>query len=599
MGFRYSIAGTLIAAGTLAFSDASAQRSILPPVLGGGNSAPQQGQPLSPPPQQDRNFGGREPAPGFGTLGTLPSGPNSGFDLRGLENPGGTLQAPPPNAAPAPGVAGQRNLGTLPGSAIPARANDGALAAQFGRIGGPMPTPGLQLALRELLVDRSFQGLGGEDGRARAEALYRLGFIEDSTGAAVDLGGSSVAWRAGTARMLLAISREGQACEVAEISELPKGAEPGPTFELLEILAFCKLEQGDRKSAGLFASVVNDQGGGDALYQGLMKGAISGKAPRVNIGRARTFRPVHLALYARVGQPVPEALVARADLAVLVGLARRAADPGVAIAATERLVAAGLLPFVELDARYGDIAAPNISPGDALTKKLTDTALGRAQALRLAERIGGGEAGLALAIAAYDGARADNAGPAAAEMFAEAAASVPPSAEFARYAEGAARLLLAADRPDLAAGWIAAGEFADDPKARLGPFAAHRLKAIAAVLAPNAGYGLGTGALGEDVASVKLSRGDRAFIAEEAALLAALGDYVPPVLAELGGGQPAPWAPGAIGPLEAIGALGGLGGKDLGKIDRGAVLGAIAALRGLGLDGEARRLAADRLAAKF
>lgn len=494
-------------------------------------------------------------------------------------------------------------LGTLPsrvvGSAAPTSAT-GVLGFVFGTIAGPMPTPGIQSTARELLLDTSFRQTRGSDGLARAEALYRLGFIEDATGIAVDNEGQSVADLAARARMFLAMGRVAQACDVADVSDLPKGAEPGPTFAILETLSYCKLENGDTKAAKLIAGILDDQGGGDALFQALLKAAISGKRPKIRPKRTPNLRPVHVTLFAKAGVPVPESLVADADLAVLPGLARNAVDPALRLAATERLVAAGLAGFLELDSLYADIAPPNFDPAAALKKKVAGTAMGRASIYRLLDEIGDDETRMALSLAAYEGARADRAGAAASVIFGDIVSAIAPRPELARFAGSAARLLLDADQPDIAAGWIAAGEYADDAKNRLKPFSAHNLKTIAAILAPDAGFGLGAGVLGADVGAVKLSKSQRAHVSTEAKLLASLGDYVPPVLVELAGGHaPASGQVAETGPVAGLQALGPLSGVTIAKTRLDTVLKAIAALRGLGLEGEARRLAADYLTARF
>ena len=560
-------------------------RSILPPILGGGGD----GDRLQPAPVQPGIQPGREPAFDLPPQEVPPALPRQGQALGTGQGVLGTLPAAGPGQA-ARGLAGGGGLS----------GGGGALAAIFGRITGPMPTAGIQTTLRELLTDTSLQQTRGPDGLARAQALYRLGFIEDATGAVVEIDGQGVTRLAATATMFLALGRTGQACGVADVSDLPKDAAPGPTFTLLEVLAFCKLENGDKKAAKLIAAILKDQGGGDALYRALIAGAISGRTPKINARRAKTLRPIHAALFARTGRPIPEALVAKADLAVLAGMARNAANPGLRLAATERLVAAGLAAFTELDALYAEIAPPDFDPAGALKSKVAASAIGRASIYRLLDEIGDDRTRMALALAAYKGARDDGAGAVAAVLFSDIVGAIVPRPELARFAAGAARLLFDADRPDIAAGWIAAGEYADNAKARLGPVQAHKLKAIAAILAPDAGFGLGSGVLGSGISAVRLSKADRAFVTAEARLLAALGDEVPQVLARLGGKDtPRPMDAAAIGPVEAIEALAPLAHAAIGKIKPAPLTRAIAALRGLGLEGEARRLAADHLMARF
>ncbi len=572
----------------LAFSASQAlaqPRSILPPLSGGNDTGGIQPEPVQPGqlpplnpsqpepqitlPDQSQNLG-----TGQGVLGTLP--------VTG-SNPGRTGQPV------QPGLAGAAN------SSI-----DGVFAGLFDQIVGPMPTAGTQSTMRELLGDGSFRDTRGADGLARARALYRLGFIEDATGAVVEIEGQGVARLAATATMFLALGREGQACGVADVSDLPKGAAPGPTFALLEVLAFCKLQSGDKKAARLIAGILKDQGGGDALYRALIAGAISGKTPKINSRRAKTLRPIHVALFTKTGIPIPDRLIDKADLAVLSGITRKSANPALTLAATERLVAAGIANYSELDALYAQIAPPDFDPATALKSKAAGSAIGRASIYRLLEEIGDDQTRMALSVAAYEGARKSGSGTSAAVLFSDIVGAIVPRPELARYAAGAARLLFDADRPDIAAGWIAAGEFADNAKARFKPIYAHKLKAIAAILAPDAGFGLGSGALGSNISSVRLSRADRAFISTEARLLAALGDEVPQVLAKIAGTPPPPASQAAsAGPVEAIRALAPLSRVNIGKIKIEPLSRAIGALRGLGLEGEARRLAADYLMARL
>lgn len=564
--------GWVVLASTLIFaaSHAAAQRSILPPL---GNQ----------PGSVDQNQGG--------SLGNLP---DIGSNPQGDVGSGGVLGTMPGSALENSG-SGNSGLGS-------SGANEGAsrFAPVFTQIKGPMPTAGIQSTARELLADQAFRRSGGADGLAKADGFYQLGFIEDATGTIVDIEGLGVPRLASTGKMMLALGRNGQACETADVSSLPKGAEPGPTFTLLEILAFCKLENGDKKSAKLVASIVQDQGGGDRLYQALMKGAIAGKAPRLKLAKGADLRPVHVALFTRIGLPIPSALIAKADLSVLANVARRAAGPGLKLAATERLVSAGLGSFADLDDLYAQIGPPNFDPATALKNKVAGSALGRAQIYRLLDEVGDDETRLALAIAAHQAGRADKSGATMAVIFSDVVADIVPRPELARYAPGAIKLLLDADRADIAAGWIAAGEFADNQKSRLSPVEAHKYKVISAILAPDAEYGLGTGTLGADAGGAKISKKNRAFIAREAQLLGALGDYVPPVLAELSKTRPVQaQGAGDYSAAQALQALAPLSGARLEKLKIKTITGAILALRGMGLEGEARRLAADDLMARL
>ncbi|MFV2091917.1 MAG: hypothetical protein ACC634_02425 [Hyphomicrobiales bacterium] len=557
---------------------------------------------LPPLPGTNDNGGGFQPQP-------VPPAPAPQFNPPQVNPPQDTLPPVLPGQSQNTGT-GQGILGTLPvappgevGQAPAGGGNavvDGVYAPLFGKITGPMPTAGTQSTLRDLLLDTRFRGIRGADGLARARALYRLGFIEDATGAVIEIEGQGVTRLAATATMFLAMGRTGQACGVADVSDLPKGAAPAPTFALLEVLAFCKFQAGDKKAAKLITAILRDQGGGDALFRALMAGALKGRKPKINVRRAKTMRPIHVALFATTGLPIPDGLVAKADLAVLAEIARKSANPGLLLAITERLVATGLATFSELDALYAEIAPPDFDPATALKSKTTRSAIGRASIYRLLDEIDDDQTRMALAVAAYEAARKTGAGAAAAVLFSDIVITIVPRPELARFASSAARLLFDADRPDIAAGWIAAGEFAEDGKARLKPVQAHKLKAIAAILAPEAGFGLGSGTLGSDISAIRLSRADRAFVSAGIRLMAALGDEVPQVLAKIGGGASPP-AAGAvsIGPVKAIEALVPLSGKKIGKVKLKQLTGAISALRGLGLEGEARRLAADNLMARL
>ena len=235
-GWRTCVASLGLFLSVCGHADAQDQpRSLLPGFLGSGSGSDpqsQQGQPA------ERLFPQRR----------APADPS-------LDNLG-----------PAP-AAGPQTLGTLPLDAA-TQAGIGLLDPILERYTGPLPAAPLQVAARELLLDPSTRN--GSNALVRGRALYALGFLEDATGAAVEGQVVSVADRAAVARMFLGLGRIPQACERADVDQLPEGAEPGPTFELLEVLALCQLEQGQSDAAKLIVDLLRDQGGSDRLYRTLI-----------------------------------------------------------------------------------------------------------------------------------------------------------------------------------------------------------------------------------------------------------------------------------------------------------------------------------------
>lgn len=544
--------------------------SLLPPTLGQAQPAPVApsfGQPVPhavPAPVLQFNVpAAPQPslAPGAGSLGTIPAG--------------------------SLGVIPREALGAVPGAGFD---------ATFALIKAPMPASVLQRAARESLVDRAI--VETSDQMARARALYALGFAEDAAGAAIEAVPASVADRALTARTLLAVGQKEQACTRADVESLPKDAEPASTFELLEVLAFCKLDQGSREAGQLIANLLRDQGGGDRLFFAMFEQAGDGEVLLPDVNKVKRVRPIHLTLMLRAGVPITADFVMRADLALLGAIVRsNSTDVAARIAATERQVEAGLVPAstlirlyetTSLDERLLMQAASGVAPPGPLSRAHLFALV--AEAPDLSQRIG-------LISTLYAQASQAGVGGAVAEAIGEDAAGITPDPSLGSAAALLVEILARADRARAALAWIDAGEFPGvDGRPSLSRFAAHRNRALIAVSDPQLGLGVAAGALGSDTGAASLSPAERDFVKLEVAVMTALGDQVSPVLADIGGRSEVPVMNQS--PVGILDALAPLAGADLKTADSSTIATAIGALSGYGLQIEARLLAVEALVAR-
>ncbi|MFV2093781.1 MAG: hypothetical protein ACC634_11925, partial [Hyphomicrobiales bacterium] len=371
------------------------------------------------------------------------------------------------------------------------------------------------------------------------------------------------------------------------------------TFELLRILGFCKLVDGNAKAAKLITGLLREQGGADRLYIELMRA--KPRERRVRRAKIRRLRPVHVALFARAGMPVPVRFVAIADPALLARMARNARLIETRIAAAERAVTLGLLGIRELEKLYGEID-PNGADPAALIKQFAKKkapakrVVGRAQMLGLMID-GTDQDRVALARAAFADARRAGITRAVVEFIGEELAGIENPEGFDRRDIGTAiEILTMADRPEAAFSWLDAGELGDATtgRATLRPAGIYRGRSLIMMLAPNMGLEFGI-----DIGAAKFSKRDRAFIRTQVALLAALGDAVLPAVAKIAGRVPGVPDLGNIsGPVAMLEILAPFSGRSYGKIPLAQLVRGLGALRAIGLDADARRVAVDALIAR-
>ena len=499
-------------------------------------------------------------------------------------------------------VANEQRLGVIPSSSV-VTSDGSVLISLFNDIKGPMPSPELQTLTRDFLLDQGFLDLGAKVSLARAQALYRLGYIEDATSAIVVGESASVAHQAAMAQMLLALGQRRNACERADVSGFPQGASEGPTFALLRILGYCKLMAGNAKAARLIAGLLREQGGADRLYTELMKAKPSPK--RVARAKFKRLLPVHVALFAKLDMPVPASFVAKAEPALLAGLAGNAKLVETRVAAAERAVTLGLLAINDLETLYSEIDINGADPV-ALIKQVAKkkSRIGRvmARAQMIGLMIDGTDQDrVSLARAAFGEARRAGVARAVVEFVGEELAGVEILEGFGRQdTRTAIEILTMADRPDAAVDWLEAGEQGDATgKPILSPLGAHRGRALIMVLAPSTDLELRTGVLGAGNGAKKISKRDKSFIRTEAALLGALGDYVPPVLVEIAGKvPPAPDLGDVSSPVAMLGFLAPFSNRTYAKVPLDKLVRGLSALRAMGLDTDARRVAVDALIAR-
>lgn len=516
-----------------------------------------------------------------------------------LVNPAPAPPEPPAPAPPSGGVLGTvpaGSLGTIPESALGA-VTGGAFAQALGQFTGPLPAAAAQRAMHEILLDRAI--IETTDPMARAAALYATGYAEDAAGAAIESAAEDVAGRALTARALLAVDQSEQACRRVDVDNLPRNAEPAPTFELLEVLALCKLEQGSGEASTLISGLLREQGGGDALYFAALNAASGTNATLPEAGSIDRVHPVHLALLRRAGIALPAGYADRAEPALLTALARdEDVDIASRITATERAVELGLLEPSSLVGLYVVTPLNEQLLMQASTGTAPASPLARAHLFALIADAQNASERLRFAAAMYAQGRGAGVGAAVAAALGEDIAGVVPDPTLGRWTPLAAEILVRADRARAAVAWVDAGEFiGTGGRPALSRFEAHRARALIAMSAPELGLGVAAGTLGTDAGGGQLSAAERAFITSEVTYMTALGDFVSPILTEIAG-HPTPPPPAGEGPAAVLAALAPLSGIPLGKADDATIARALATLADSGRETEARMLAVEALIAR-
>jgi len=449
----------------------------------------------------------------------------------------------------------------------------------------------------------------GELLAARARRLLAMGALDELQALAAVVPGDGD--DAGLARVMaeraLAAGEEAAACDRREAL----AARGGDRF-WVKVGVVCDLRRGDLEKSEFGVRLLAEIGQADPLLQELVQAAAAG--PGVGPQRLAGAAPVHLAA-ARAARLAIDPEVAEIDsLPVLVALARGAGGPPFAarLAAADKAERLGAVATDDLVALYAEVAVQGGSVEGALKVAEADPgAYGRALLWRTADAASDPVQRVRAVRKALELAEDASAWRQTARVFAPLIRRLEPGPATEGFAPDAVRVLVAAGDAAAARPWLdwqRARAAAGDPQARA---TAPHSWVVAHIgggdqLVP---YQEAAVAQWWDGLRAADPEGASALGAAALALMDALGApigadawrglaTVPPTLpyeaptAAFRNGVAAGAAAGRLAETVALAAA-GFGGIALEEIDPTAVAGVAAALRRLGLEDDARRLAGE------
>lgn len=449
----------------------------------------------------------------------------------------------------------------------------------------------------------------GELLAARARRLLAMGALDELQALAAAVPGDGD--HEGLARVMteraLVAGEEAHACERREAM----AARGGDRF-WVKLGVVCDLRRDEVEKAELGVRLLAEIGQADPLLQELVQAAVTGN--RAGPQRLAGAAPVHLAA-ARAARLAIDPEVAEIDsLPVLVALARGSGDPPFAarLAAADKAERMGAVATADLVALYAEVAVQGGSVEGALKVAEADPgAYGRALLWQTADATSDPVQRIRVIRKALELAEDASAWRQTARVFAPLIRRLEPGPAAAEFAPDAVRALIAAGEAAAAGPWLEwqrAQAAAGDPRARA---TAPHSWVVARIgggdqLAP---YQEAAVAQWWDGLRAADPEGASALGAAALALMDALGApigadawrglaTVPPTLpyeaptAAFRNGVAAGAAAGRLAETVALAAA-GFGGIALEEIDPTAVAGVAAALRRLGLEDDARRLAGE------
>lgn len=322
---------------------------------------------------------------------------------------------------------------------------------------GDLASPTLhRLAVRLLLSSArapvADKSASGDDFlRLRAERLYALGGLDGLNRllALVPQGAES-GWLV-EARVdgLLLAGRDAEAC-----AEAPAALARAPqSLYWAKVQVFCQLVAGETDPAMLGLDLLREQAPeSDPAFFSLADALAAGRGGNAE---AAALSPLTLAMLRRSGGTLASEAVASAEPALLHGIAGLAGDPAVQAAAVERLVQIGALPGERLAAAYGAFEFTDAELADPLaTAEAAGDVRGRALLYRAASRETLAATRAELVRAAFLSAEADGRAAALARAMVPLMQELAPTAELAWFAPLAARTLYRAGQFERAGAWL-------------------------------------------------------------------------------------------------------------------------------------------------
>jgi hypothetical protein len=491
------------------------------------------------------------------------------------------------------------------GSTLPSDFWRGLDAASLEALMAPLSLPPRSVALnglwhRALLTPSPT--VAAQDATAmlalRLEGLYRSGWLPEPT-TPIENNANDPVTAALALRNAIALGNRDQECAAANGLSAPGVQLPKPLrSELLIIVGYCAASQGDRGGAGLSAELAREQGVEAPLALQVLESFAAAAKPNLQIPKrvsALDYRLLEL-----FGPPDPALIVDKAEPALLATLARDGAiDAGTKIAVAEACVKLAILAPAALGETYRAVQLSASDVGDPAA--IADVSRRRAVLFKTFEAERNPVARARIALALYDDARRSGlAMPIASLMAATIVNLALP--ELAWFAETGAEITLAAGRYDsarlfakvsgAARHWLALVDIADPPPAgshdqsllhveelvranRLGADGLHQLASVLAALEVNIPLPLWE-------AASRIPQPPGGYLPETGVLTALQ--------------EAAKHEEKARVLLLTLGALGGRGAEGVHVIVLGDT---IRALKRVGFEGEARRLALEALLASW
>ncbi|MDP1625635.1 hypothetical protein [Parvibaculum sp.] len=331
---------------------ASGPQSIVPPGYGAAN--PSSAQPEEAPSGPSRFFpaGQRATEPAVRTLSAIPGSANSGIEIGSLSGVD----------AASTGMLSQQEGGFGPSMWQGASRAD--IDQYLARLPVATRSPVMNDLARRLLLTGAQPPEGAGGGTSlMATRLNRL-VAAGQTEAALELGKAAgnerpPAVAAGIARAALAEGDDRLACDA--LKDIPPGNDPAHdemAAFTVKLSTYCQISAGNPEIASLTVDLAREEGFDDPLFYSLAGEAAAGivlRAPEPN-----RLGIVDASFYRLAKRDLPANAVEIAEPALLPGLL---ADPSVPdrmkVAAAERAAAYGLIPGRELAAYY---SKPEFTP---------------------------------------------------------------------------------------------------------------------------------------------------------------------------------------------------------------------------------------------
>lgn len=331
------------------------------------------------------------------------------------------------------------------------------LRALLGQL-GPTDSPALRAVAHRLLLSGAAAPEGGDppDGPSlvvlRAEALERLGDIAGAETVLDNFPADKSGETADRLRIELAFAGNDAADGCRRVAA---GLTRYQNVWWDQANIACQLVSGARDKAALALDVMHDRDATpDPLFDTLVAAATGGRG--VKLDKHATLTPLRAALWALSKRPLPAEVIASMDGATAAAFAGSGEAVQNRLPAAERAAALGAWPPDRLAALYGKYNGGDAEGGNVLTgPKMAETAMGRALLFATAAQDGNAAQRLQALVQYLAAAQQHSLYFAAAQIAAPIVAAIGPNGAAKDAAPIVIRALIAADREQDIGPWLA------------------------------------------------------------------------------------------------------------------------------------------------